>query len=140
VDTEAEEIFKSLLEANNIKYQQEVILGRFRADFIIDNFIYEINGGYHGLRKQRRKDKTRATYLLKRGYEIKEISNDDVFKCKAGEIALCELIKGDRRSIKEKFIVPKKKKRVCAKAKEYRRKAWKEAYQKKKLYLKSNRV
>jgi very-short-patch-repair endonuclease len=134
-DTESEAIFKHLLEQNNIEYQQEVIIGKFRVDFIINGNVYEINGGYHNSKKQRKKDKTRASYLLKRGYEITEITNKQVFQCQNKEINLEKLLKKDNRCVDKKFIVkPTKKKNQ--KANEYRRKMWKIAYQKKKEWKK----
>lgn len=103
-DTEAEKIFKLLLDKNNIEYKSEVIIGKFRADFIIQNSIYEINGGYHNKRDQRKRDRTRAVYLLKRGYEITEITNKEVFDCQKGLIKFEDLIKKDERCIDDKFL------------------------------------
>jgi very-short-patch-repair endonuclease len=102
-DTEAEIAFKHLLEQNSIEYQQEVIIGKFRVDFIINGEVYEINGGYHNSKKQRKKDKTRATYILKKGYEITEITNKQVFQCQNKEISLEELLEKDCRCIEKKF-------------------------------------
>lgn len=105
-DTEAEELFCVLLERNGIEYQQEVIYGKHRVDFVLDDYGYELLGGYHNISKQRKKDKARATYLLKHfGLELKEITNEEVFKCWKGEISLAELLQHDDRCIEDKILV-----------------------------------
>lgn len=111
-DTEAEELFCVLLQRNNIEYKQEVIYGKYRVDFVIDNYGFELLGGYHNTSKQRKKDKARAVYLLKHfGLELKEITNEEVFKCWRGEIILSELLQQDDRCIEDKILVkPTKRK------------------------------
>ena len=140
-DTVAEELFKALLDKYNIEYEEEVILGRYRADFIINSYIYEIIGGYHNTPHQRKKDKSRAEYLLKHfGLEIKEIENERVLDCFKGNVTIWQLLEKDNRSIKEKILVNKKiikkvkpeKSKYDEKANECKRKKWKEMYQLKK--------
>lgn len=106
IDTKAETTFAELLSASGETFKSEVIIGKYRIDFLLSGSqIIEVNGGYHNTTKQRKKDKSRATYLLKRGYEIKEISNDDVFRCQKKEISLEKLLEPDNRSIKERYEI-----------------------------------
>lgn len=104
IDTEEEMQFKMILHKHGIPFKQEVKFGKHRADFVIGSTIYEINGKFHYKKQQRIKDKKRASYILKwHGYDIKEITNEEVYQCFIGELPLANLLEPDTRSIDEKF-------------------------------------
>lgn len=110
VDTDYEALMKEILERNNIKFQSEIMFGtkgykgKYRADFIVNDLIIEVDGGYHDTESQHGKDKSRETYILRHhGFSIKRITNDQVQLCYDGKLSLDELLKADQRSIKEKY-------------------------------------
>lgn len=77
-DVKGENIFRHLLMAYKIKYQRQVIIGRFIVDFLLGdrNLIIEIDGEYHCNKKEY--DEYRENWLKKKGFQILRFTDNQV--------------------------------------------------------------
>ena len=90
--TESELKFKRMLESKNIPYKyQEIIYIKddfgiienfYIVDFLVGKTIIEIDGRYHSVQKQMRKDNIRTEKLKSMGYEVKRFSNYSINRYK----------------------------------------------------------
>ncbi len=70
-ESKIEFIFADLLSNNGIQYQQQYKIGRYRADFLISEFlVVEIDGPQHNRAYHIERDKNRDAYIRKMGYKI----------------------------------------------------------------------
>ena len=86
--TQSELHLKQYLDKNKIAYKfQEIIYIKdefgiisnyYIADFLINNTVIEVDGGYHLKKKQIVKDKIRTNEIEKMGYRVIRITNEDV--------------------------------------------------------------
>jgi very-short-patch-repair endonuclease len=66
-DSKIEQIFYDILIVNEIPFQFQVSIGRYRADYLIHKFlVVEIDGPRH----EKEKDERRDNYMRKMGYKI----------------------------------------------------------------------
>ena len=90
-DSRTEVIFYRLLEKNNIKFQFQYKIGRYRADFLVNDFlVVEIDGPQH----QEKHDQIRDKYMRKLGYKILRIP---IFILTADPRAIIEEVKQQAR-------------------------------------------
>lgn len=59
-------------------YEHNIIKKFYIADFVYKNIIIEIDGGYHNIPSQKRKDKQRSKCLKEQGYKICRLNNEDI--------------------------------------------------------------
>lgn len=88
--TQSEMYFKQYLDEKKIDYKfQEIIYIKdefgivsnyYIVDFLINNTVIEVDGGYHLKKKQIVKDKIRSNEIEKMGYRVVRITNEDVSK------------------------------------------------------------
>ena len=81
-----------MLESKNIPYKyQEIIYIKddfgiienfYIVDFLVGKTIIEIDGRYHSVQKQMRKDNIRTEKLKSMGYEVKRFSNYSINRYK----------------------------------------------------------
>lgn len=97
--TSAEKIFAEIAALKKLKLKQEyridIISGRkivrfYFADFCdpFHKIVFEIDGAYHLTEEQQRKDKKRTKDLIKMGYKVFRISNEEVFNGKTTEFLI----------------------------------------------------
>lgn len=71
-DSKAELIFGNFLKRNNIPFKFQYKIGRYRADFLIDDsLVVELDGPQHNNRKEY--DEIRDKYIRKLGYKVLRI-------------------------------------------------------------------
>jgi very-short-patch-repair endonuclease len=73
--TSAERIFAERLSLKKIKFEREVILYPYIADFVIPDrmLVIELDGGIH--RVKQRHDERRDLYLSERGFWVMRLKN-----------------------------------------------------------------
>jgi len=78
--TPSELIFMGRLIAKNTKFEFQCIIEPYIVDFLIGNTIVELDGSSHIGREDY--DKRRDIYLMKKGYHVIRIPNEEAFSCK----------------------------------------------------------
>jgi len=68
-----EQFFIRVLDNNGLKYQREVKIGKYFADFLIGNLVLEIDGKQHEYEERKIKDREKDKYLISNGYEVYRI-------------------------------------------------------------------
>lgn len=82
-----EMFFENLLSNNGIRYEREVKIGKWFADFVIaDKFVLEIDGRQHDDRKE--KDLEKDLYLNSKGFSVTRIK----WKNPKTELGLSQMI------------------------------------------------
>lgn len=80
-ETSIEEKVRLALEKLGIKYQQEVKIGAYRADFLLpeSKIVIECDGEYwHRSLKARERDKRKDEFLTENGYQIIRLSEEQI--------------------------------------------------------------
>lgn len=73
-DSKMEEIFMSLLDKNNFKYEFQKKEGKYRIDFLIGKIALELDGPRHWQNyEQSKHDKIKDQYLENKGYIVLRI-------------------------------------------------------------------
>ncbi len=76
--TRWERAFAGRLKAAGITFEQQVIIGRYYADFLLPgNLIVELDGAHHLKSPQREHDERRDIYLATHGYKVIRIRNGE---------------------------------------------------------------
>jgi len=80
--TKSEKEFRNKLDAKNIKYKTQWVIGKYIVDFLVGKTIYEIDGSSHLGREEY--DAERDRFLTQKGYKVVRILNSEVdsFKIK----------------------------------------------------------
>lgn len=80
-ESSLEKMFREELEKRNIKFKQEVPIGRFSIDFIVGNRAIELDGNYWH-EKEAVKERDRRKELLTRimGYRFIRFKEDEIKK------------------------------------------------------------
>lgn len=78
-----EDLFKSELKQNNINFERQKEIGRFKVDFFFSgaDLIVEIDGEkYHSSPEQREKDRKRDSILMKKGYAVLRFAGHRIYR------------------------------------------------------------
>ncbi len=76
-----EKYFREIFEIRGIDFEQEVQVGRYSLDFVINGVDIEIDGEQHYLDKRIvESDKQRNEYIISKGYKIKRVRWSDFQK------------------------------------------------------------
>lgn len=81
--TEAEEMFKKILQEKCIPFDEQVPFmskeHKYIFDFVVARkWVVEIDGGYHNTYEQKEKDKKRDEYLTGIGYKVRRFTNSEI--------------------------------------------------------------
>ena len=76
--TKGERAFEIILKTNGIKYKKQMILGFYILDFVLPDYMLniEVDGLYHSERKK--EDYLRDNFCRDCGYSVIRIKNEDV--------------------------------------------------------------
>lgn len=102
--THAEKIFAEIAKLKHLKLKQEyridIISGRRIARFYFADFcdpynkiVFEVDGEYHKDPKQQKKDKRRTRDMMRMGYKVFRITNEEVFNEKTTEFLVKTYLK-----------------------------------------------
>jgi len=68
-----ESVFIKLLDEEKIKYEREVKIGKWFADFLINKTVLEIDGSQHEKKERKESDKIKDEFLKINGYGVYRI-------------------------------------------------------------------
>ena len=74
--TKAEKRFAELLEINNIKFNQQYVIGSYIADFVVNKTVIELDGSSHDGREVY--DEIRDSNIRSLGYKVIRVLNSEV--------------------------------------------------------------
>lgn len=95
-ETNAEKVFQEIAKLKHLQLEKEYriyikekgkIVKFYFADFCDTKYkiVFEVDGSYHNTREQKLKDALRTRDLIKAGYAVFRITNEEVFNGKTSE-------------------------------------------------------